>query len=163
MRKQIIYALLVPFVLAFCLYVAPTATAASDEEEVLQVAENWNKAVNTGDFELMSSLYWNSPKTSSFPPWKEAAFLLQGYEAIMNWIKPTFESLKGTTSRTYHHPQVTLLGDDVAVVTLYEVIISNSPDVEEQTIDQNRQTLVVQKIGGKWLIVHDQGSAFPTE
>lgn len=149
-------------VLIFCLSFT-TSAMESDEDDVLQVAEDWNKAVNTGDLELMSYLYWNSPKTSSFTPWEAAAFKLQGYDAIHNWMKSTFESLEGNVGRTYHNSQVTFLENNVAILTCYEIITSRSPAGGEQMIDQNRQTLVVQKIGGRWLIVHDHGSLLPTE
>jgi uncharacterized protein (TIGR02246 family) len=163
MKTKIVFDLLCIVILALCLYVTPSANAMSAEEEVLQVVTNWTKAMNTADFELWSSLFWNSPKTSSFAPPKSAAFLIQGYEAILKNIKFQFECPEGTMKSSHHNPQVTMLKDDVAVVTLYRILTLNPPVVKEQITLQERQTLVVQKIEGKWLIVHDHGSVLPTE
>ena len=68
MRKQTIYGLLFFANLAFCLSATSSAIAASAEEEVLQVIINQDKAMNTSDIELLSSLWWHSPKTSFFGP-----------------------------------------------------------------------------------------------
>jgi uncharacterized protein (TIGR02246 family) len=155
--------LLFSLLFVLCLSVAPSAKAASAQDEVLQVVTNWTKAMNTADFELWSSLHWNSPKTSSFAPPKSAAFLIQGYEAVLNNMRFLFECPQGTMNSSHHNPQVTMLKDDVAVVTLYRILTLNPPAVKEQTTVQERQTLVVQKIDGKWLIVHDHGSVLPKE
>jgi hypothetical protein len=66
MRTRSILGLLVCMCLVLCLYMTPSANAASAEEEVLQVAINYVKADNTNDFKLMDSLFWHSPKTISF-------------------------------------------------------------------------------------------------
>ncbi|MCG6537001.1 MAG: nuclear transport factor 2 family protein, partial [Syntrophales bacterium LBB04] len=158
-----IYGLVLFITLAFFLALAPSANAASAEDEVLQVVTNFAKAATTNDTELMSSLWWNSPKTSTFGPPKGMAFLYQGYETIMMWMKDLNKYPVGTNVRTIHDPQVTMLGDNVAVITAYSIFIQNPPIVKEQTTSQERMTFVVQKIGGKCLIVHGHGSAFPTE
>lgn len=163
MRIKIIYGLLVSFVLVFNLYVTPSANAASSEEEVLQVLTDWTKSYANADFKLWSSLHWNSAKTSAFAPPKSAAFLTQGYEAILNSMKSVFEYPAGTYVCSIHNPQVTMLGDNIAVITFYQIFTINPPAVEEQTIEQHRVTFVVQKIGGKWLMVHDHGSYLPAE
>ena len=152
--------------LVFCLALAPIATAASDEEEVLQVQTNFIKAVSTGDFALMSSLYWHSSKTSQFPP-GSPSFLIQGWEeSFEKYWKSSLGSPEGTstvTLMTFHHPQVTMLKDDVAIINGYEIEVSTDPTTQEETITQLRVTRVVQKIGGKWLIVHEHVSFLPTE
>jgi len=149
--------------LVLCLSLAPSAMAATAEDEVLQVVTNFAKAMNTSDTELMSSLWWNSPRTSTFGPPKGLAFLTQGYDSIVAWFKSMNQYPAGTYMRTFHQPQVTMLGDNAAVITAYSIFIQNPPAAEEQSVGQERTTLVVQKIGGKWLIVHGHGSAFPTE
>lgn len=161
MRKPTV--LLVCILCGFCLSFATPVAAASDEQEVLQIAENWTRAINSGDFEAFSALYWNSPKTTSFAPPANMAFLTQGYEAVVNNVKWFFELPAEAFSRSHHNPNVTMIDNGVAILTLYEVFTFNPPVVEMQTVYQCRQTLVVQKIGGKWLIVHVHGSFFPTE
>jgi len=163
MRTKTFVGLLSCIALVLCLYGTPAANAASAEEEILQVVTNWTKAMNTSDFELWSSLWWNSPKTTSFGPPNSMAFLTQGYDAITNGMKDMSQQPKGTFNRSHHNPQVTMLTDSIAVITLYEILTLNPPMVKEQNIGQQRQTLVVQKIGGKWLIVHGHGSYLPTE
>ena len=166
MRNKTIYGLLIIVTLVFFLSVAPYATAASDEEEVLQVQTNFIKAVSTGDFDLMSSLYWHSSKTSQFSP-GNPTFLIQGWEeSFEKYWKSTLGYPEGTTTvtlMTFHHPQVTMLKGDVAVITGYENIVNTDPTTNEETISQFRITRIVQKIGGKWLIVHDHGSSFSSE
>jgi hypothetical protein len=164
MRKKTIYGLLIISTLVFCLSVAPSATAASDEEEVLQVATNFAKAFSTFDFGLMSSLHWKSPNLSKFAPGTAGAFLVQGWEVIGGDWKTTFEEgPPGMYMFSTRNQQATMLGKDVAVTTQYMILAYTDPNTKEQSISQIRQTLVVQKIGGKWLIVHEHASYFPTE
>ena len=160
MRTKTIYGLLLFMESAFFIYTIPSASAASAEEEVLQVETNFVKAHNTNDYGLMCSLYGKSPKTSSFVPPQDNPFLIQGSEEIENVWKFLSEIPKGTYSITFHHPQVTMLKDDVAVITSYNNVVYTDPSTKAQTVDHIRHTLVVQKIGGKWLIVHDHGSNF---
>ena len=166
MRKQTFCGLLLCVALAFCLAITPSANAASVEEEALQVAANFSKAFSTSDFELMSSLHWHSPKLTKFTPSKSGAFLIQGWEAVAeDWKQEVFNSSypKGTFEMSNHNPQVTMLGDNIAVITLYQITTSNPPVTTEQTVEQHRQTLIVQKIGEKWLIVHEHVSMLPIE
>lgn len=165
MRKKITYGLLIAVILAFCLYVIPSVNAASAEEEVLQVMTNFHKAFSTGDVELMSSLHSHSQKITKFTPSKGGAFLTQGWQAVeAGWkdtLRPEYPS--GTYNNSLSNPQVTMLGDDAAVITGYFIMTINPPAATEQSINQIRQTLVVQKVDGKWLIVHEHASLFPTE
>jgi ketosteroid isomerase-like protein len=62
-----------------------------------------------------------------------------------------------------HHVQATMLGDDVAVTTAYANDIYIDPETGEETIGHIRQTMVLQKTGGKWKIVHHHASMQPTE
>jgi uncharacterized protein (TIGR02246 family) len=155
--------LLFSLVLVFCLLVAPSAMAASAEDEVLQVMTNWFKAFNTNNFELMSSLWWHSPKTTQFAPGKDGAFLTEGWDALAESLKSTYKQPVGSYQNSMHHPQVMMLGDNVAIITSYNIAITNPPVVKEQTVALVRGTFVVQKINGKWLIVHEHSSVVPVE
>lgn len=163
MRIRKFIGLLSCIALVLCLYVTQSANATSAEEEALQVVTAWTKAFNDADFGLWSSMYWKSPKTSSFAPPQSMAFLTQGYEAILANLKPVFEYPKGTYVLSTHNIKVTMLEDNVAVITQYQIMTVNPPAVKEQIIEQQRGTFVIQKIGGKWLIVHDHGSYLPTK
>jgi ketosteroid isomerase-like protein len=144
-------------------WLTPSASAATAEDEVLQVAKNFVKAFNTSDLELMSSLHWHSPKISTFTPSSTGAFLTQGWDMVEAVWRSNPGFPKGTWVITCHNPQVTLLRDDFAVITEYFIMTINPPASKEQSINQIRQTLVVQKISGQWLIVHEHASMFPTE
>jgi len=119
MKTRTMVGLLSCLTLVIFIYITPPASAASAEEEALQVMSNWVKALNTLDYEVMKSLYWKSPKASGFGPSKGDAFLTQGWEAIMKGFD-SFPSLPaGTYSVASHHAQATMLGDNVAVLTQY--------------------------------------------
>ncbi len=163
MRKISFFGFLACMALVLFLLSVPSAMAASDEEAVLQVAQNWEKAFNSNDYKAWSSLWWNSPKTTQFGPPKQMAFLSQGYEEITGLITGVFESPKGTYTSSVHNPRATMLGSDVAVLTCYQTMSINPPAVAAQIIEQHRITFVLQKISGKWLIVHAHGSLLPVE
>ena len=155
--------LLFSLLLVLCLLAASSTKAASAEDEVLQVMTNWFKAFNTNDYELMSSLWWHSTKTSGFSPWKSGAFLIEGWDVMAEDWKSTFKNPIGTWSNSMHYPQVMMLGDNVAIITSYNVGTVNPPAVKEQIAYIVRGTFVVQKIGGKWLIVYEHSSMLPEE
>lgn len=160
MRTKSMLGLLMCLVLVFSLSIAQPANAASAEEEVLQVITNWAKASNTSDFKLFSSVYLHSPKTSQFHPSAGIPFLYKGWEVIEKDWEPTFTTPTGSVDISIHNPDITMLGDDAAVVALYEIVTETSTTGEE-TITQHRVTRVLQKIDGEWLIVHDHASDLP--
>jgi uncharacterized protein (TIGR02246 family) len=162
MRTKSILTFFMFIALMSCLYTVPSASAASAEEEVLQVMTNWYKAYNTMDLKLMSSLYWHSPKYSNFGPLSNP-FLTQGWEITAKTWEETFTLPAGTFVLTSHNTQVTMLGDNVAIFTGYTNATVNPPVVKEQSSYQVRETNVLQKIDGKWLIVHSHASFFPAE
>jgi len=161
MSSKSILGLLICFALAFSLSFAQPSNAASVEEEVLQVINNWIKAFNTNDTKLMSSLHWISPSLSKFGPDKGTAFLTQG-ESVADW-KSTFALPVGTFMNSLHNPQVTMLSDNIAIITMYNNQTYTDSTTKVQTVGLYRGSFVVQKIGGKWLIVHEHSSALPVE
>ena len=161
MRTKSIFGLFICISLVLSLSFAQPANAASAEEEVLQVVTNFAKAVSNKDFDLMSSLYWHSPKVSEFDPVAGYPFLTQGWEALETFWKDMTLTPNSSNVIYLYHPQVTMLGDNVAVTTVYQNIVSTDQTTNTQSTSQLRQTLVVQKINGKWLIVHGHASAFP--
>jgi len=162
MRTKTMFALVIVAIMALCLTVSQPAIA-SDEEDVLQVATNFAKAFSTSDYELMSSLFSHSQKTTEFTPFAEGAFLAQGWEGIGAGYKSVFVVPAGTYLIVPHNPQVTMLGKDAAVVTQYLIGTYTDPATKQQDVAQFRQTLAIQKIDGKWLIVHNNIALFPTE
>lgn len=162
MRNKTIYGLLIILTLVFCLSVAPSANAASDEEEIIQLSKTFLKAVQIGDSKLLNSLYWKSPKISSWGPGGGGAFLSQGWEEGES--EPDTNELSATTSvATLHHPQVIMLGKDAAVTTVYHQWTYTNRTTQEQTFMYVRQTEVVKKIDGKWMFVHVHASILPVQ
>lgn len=146
------------FAFIFCVSFSSSATA-SDEEDIMQVAENWFNAFNSNDYELMDSLWWHSPKLTTFGP--GGTFLNQGWEEE-GW-KSTLDVQAGTFNHTLHHPQITILTDDVAIITGYNSMVYTDPITKTQSSSNIRGTFVVQKLNGKWVIVHEHSSMLPTE
>jgi len=132
--------------------------AATAEDEVLQAITNWFKAQNTNDYKLMSSLWWHSPKTSQFSPWRSGAFLTESWDVIAEGIKSFYKQPIGAWSGSTRYPQIMMLSDNVAIITSYNVATENPTAAKEQTTYLIRGTFVVQKIGGKWLIVYEHSS-----
>lgn len=62
-------------------------------------------------------------KASSFGPDEGFPFLFQGWDAIEIWWKGNLGLLKRTFRNFFHNLQVTMLGENVAVITGYEVLI----------------------------------------
>jgi hypothetical protein len=150
MKKNIIFCMVLCAALAFCLYLTPSASAASAEEEVLQVATNFCKAISDNNAELLTSLWWQSPKTTYFNP--GGRFLTQG------WMT---NPPGGGEAFSLHHPQVTMLGDNAAFITGYYMIMKVNMEKNEFSTEYTRETIIVQKIQGKWLIVHEHSSFVP--
>jgi hypothetical protein len=137
-------------VLALFLCVTPYANAASAEDEVLQVATNFVKAMNDNNSELMASLWMQSPKTTYFNP--SGKFLTVG------WMTNT---PGGGEMFSLSHPRVTMLGDDAAIITGYFTIMKSDAVTKQLSSEDLKETLVVQKNQGKWLIVHEHSSFLP--
>jgi uncharacterized protein (TIGR02246 family) len=163
MKKQIIYGMLLFITSAFFLCFTTSASAASAEEEVLQVMTKWFNAYNTNNADLMASLYWNSPKLTAFCPDPSSAFLIQGWELNAKSWKSIAKDPIGTYVNRPSHIQVTMLIDNVAIITGYNTETDTDPTAKAQTVYQIRGTFVVQKIGGKWVIVHEHSSVFPVK
>lgn len=161
MRKYTVLMVIVAFVC--CFSIVPAATAASDEEAILEVQTNFMKAYTTRDLNLMLSLYLHSSKTSTFHP-GEQPLLFEGWdESIEDRWRTVIASQTANITMSFHHPRVTMIKDDIAVINGYEDILATDPTTREQTILHYRVTRVVQKVRGKWLIVHDHVSQFSIE
>jgi hypothetical protein len=150
MRTKTFIGFLTCMSLALFLCITPYANAASAEDEVLQVATNFVKAMNDDDSKLLASLWYQSPKTSYFNP--GGKFLTQGWMTNTPGGKEMF---------TMNHPQVTMLGDNAAFITGYYTIMKSDEATKQLVIDYVKETLIVQKIQGKWLIVHEHSSFVP--
>jgi uncharacterized protein (TIGR02246 family) len=161
MKAKSILGFLTGISLVFSLSFAQPANAASDEEEILQVSKTFVKALETNDSKLMNSLYWHSPEISTWGPEGDGAFLSQGWEEEESGTATNESS--GTSIVTLHHPQITMLGDDSAFTTVYHQWVTTNKKTQEQTFLYVRQTEVLKKINGKWLLVHVHASILPVK
>lgn len=163
MKTRTLFVLVMIAGMALCLSAIQPAFAASDEDEILNVGNNFAKCFNDMDFNLMSTLWWHSSEASEFAPGMDGSFLYQGWDSIEKSWKAAFGLPKGTYNVTAHNLEVTKISDNVAILTSYATTTTNPPAVKEQSVSQNRGTFVLKKIEGKWLIVHIHVSALPTE
>jgi len=163
MKTKTLVGLLTCMCLVLCLYVTPAASAASAEDEILQVMKDMTKAIDNWDLDLQSSLWWHSDDISSFSPKKDGAFITRGWEENFKSNDSMKAFPKGAITWSYHNLQVTILADTAAIITGYAIVNVNPPLVKETITDQVRLTIAVKKIGSKWLIVHQHESFFPTE
>ena len=159
MKKFTVLMIIVSFMLCFSI----SPAAASDEDAIMQLMSDYFKAWNTNDNKLMASVHWKSPDFSFFGPNKDTSFFIKGWDETAELFKTTFESPIGTYTLTYHDPQVLMLENNVALVTLYTIWNINNTDTNVQEIQQIRGTQVVKKLNGKWHIVHVHWSILPTE
>jgi len=161
MRKQIICGLVLFVTLVFCFSMAPFATAGP-ADEVLQVVAKYDSGFNTGDFDLVSSVWWHSEETTSFGPIKPSSFRAEGWKQVVPRYRLITQLPKGSARRSRSQTRVTLLGDDTAIFTSYETVSIQipAPNSQRETM-LTRNTLVLQKIQGEWLIVHSHASTFP--
>ncbi|MFQ5794518.1 MAG: YybH family protein [Candidatus Bipolaricaulia bacterium] len=162
MRKRITWGLVFTIALGFWFSVTPVTLADTVGDEVLAVAQQFIQAFNTGDFELFASLWWQSEEATAFSDIEP--FRLDGWSQIGEFWKATlgfFAQLPpGSVSLSPRQPQLTLLGDDVVILTGHFVYNLQIPEGPGEGFS-GRFTMVLQKIEGKWLIVHDHASVLP--
>jgi hypothetical protein len=166
MRIRAAFGLLCIFSLLFCFYPAPSANAASLEDEVIKVENNWVKAFNNMDSGLMSALYWHSTKTQVYSPnvlskeWSPNAssafptILAKGWDSIKAIFKEYCKQPKGVYKWSLRDPQTTMLTNDVAQVIGYHDLVKKKADGSDQSAVSIRFTHVIRKIDRKWVIVH---------
>jgi hypothetical protein len=149
MKKHFIWGMVLFVTLVFCCYLSTSVCAASAEDEVLQVATNFVKAINDNNAEALSSLWNQAPTTTTFGPW--GRFLKH------EWLT----SPPPGVSFALTYPEAAMLGDNAAVITGYFTVTTSNEKTNEIKTEYFRETLVVQKIKGKWLIVHEHCSTQP--
>ncbi|MBW1767920.1 MAG: nuclear transport factor 2 family protein [Deltaproteobacteria bacterium] len=134
--------------------------AGSVEDEILKVVANFDKAFNSNNYELISSVWWHSKKISRFRSGPHGAFLEENWKLFDPQFKARAKKPLYIRYIGRHNSKVTLLDDDTAIVTSY-LINRRFPPNQDHRINHLRQTLVFQKIQGKWLIAHMHLSKLP--
>ena len=139
-------------------------TALAGEEELLPVLAQYEQAFEAGDAEALGDLYWHDERLTVFWPEPETAFRVDGWTQWKSYLK-SFTTLisqlpPGAFNLEIRQPMITVVGD-VTIVTSYWTGTMLVPQVGSQVM-QGRETLVWKKIDGKWVIIHEHTSAFPT-
>ena len=141
-----------------------TATAQTADEDAIKaeveaIARQFAQAVNTGDGDLLDSLFLHSDKTTYIPA--PQPFRVDGWTDVRSGVFGELLSLPpGSVSLVARQGRIDLVGDDVALWTGHFIINIRPPGGETQTVN-GRFTTVYQKADGKWLIVHSHTSRLP--
>ena len=163
MRKVIGWAIVLGLVLAFLS--SPMVSASTEaEEELMSLFLKYEQAMETGDLETFEEIFWHDERLTVFWPEAETAFRIDGWTQMQSYLKgfTSFVSQlpPGAFNFEIRQPSVNVMGD-VAIVTAYWVGSMVIPEGGSQVM-QGRATDVLKKIEGKWVIVHEHASMFPT-
>ncbi len=162
MRKLI--GLVIVLGLTLTLLFSPMTAASAEVEELLPLFAKFEQAMETGDLEILEELYWHDERLTVFWPCPERAFRIDGWSQWQSSLK-RFTSLvsqlpPGAVNMEFRQPSINLM-EDVAIATSYWVLTMPTPEGGSQVM-QGRSTVVLKKIEGKWVIVHQHSSFFPT-
>jgi beta-aspartyl-peptidase (threonine type) len=124
---------------------APLRAATSDIEDVLRAQEI---AWNAGDLEAFMSHYWKSDRIT----FSSGGRITRGWNATMARYRQRYPTAEKMGKVSFQDLEITPLGDGVAMV-LGQWRVDREPEPLRGNF-----TLVVQRIGGRWLIVHDHTS-----
>lgn len=150
--------------LTLALLVSPAASGSPGvEEEVLSLLPIYEQAFETGDAEAMAGLYWHDERLTAFWPDAETAFRIDGWTQMENQLKGITGFISqlppGALNLEIRQPSITVVGD-VAIATAYWLMTMLTPEGSE--VIQGRISEVWKKIDGKWVIIHEHLSLFPT-
>ena len=140
-----------------------TATAENHDEaaikaEVEATVRQLGQALNTSDGVLFDSLWLQSDKTTYFSG--RQPFRVDGWPDVRQPWAGLLSLPPGNVFVVVRQQRIDLLGDDVALRTGHFIITIQPPGGERTTIN-GRFSRVMQKVDGKWLIVHGHTSALP--
>jgi ketosteroid isomerase-like protein len=163
MRKLIGLAIVLG--LALALLSSPMAAVSTEaEEELLPLILKYEQAMETGDLEIFGELFWHDERLTVFWPEPETAFRIDGWSQFQSFLKgfTSFVSQlpPGAFNLEIRQPSINVM-EDVAIVTSYWVGTMLTPGGGSQVM-QGRATQVWKKIEGKWVIIHEHDSFFPT-
>ena len=112
----------------------------------------------TGDAELFDTLYLQTDKTTTIN--SVQPFRIDGWSDVRADAAGLLSLPPGFFNSVVRQTRVDLLGDDVAIFTGHFIVNVGPPGAPVFT-QNGRFTTVLQKIDGKWLIVHRHLSALP--
>ena len=126
--------------------------------EVAAAVRQFGQALSTADAELLASLFLQSEKTNSFS--SSEPLRINGWPEVEGSFKGLLSLPPGSVSLVPRQGRVDLVGDDAALWTGHFILNIRPPGESPQTVN-GRFTSVLQKVDGKWLIVHMHTSAVP--
>lgn len=124
---------------------------ADDQRQIMGLIDSYTKALDSGDAELWESLYWlDDPNFSEIE--NDKPYLLD-----RRYIEQIGAALRkrgpATPNQRWHDTKVYLLSPNTA----YSVSLRD----EINTRTTSRVTLVYEKKGGQWRIIHGHFSNVP--
>jgi len=162
MRKLIGLAIVLG--LALALLSSPVVTASTEVEELLPRLAKFEQAMETGDLEAFTDLFWHDERLTVFWPEAETAFRIDGWSQMQSVLKGFTDFVSklppGAFNIESRQPSINVM-EDVAITTGYWVGTMLAPEGDSQVM-LGRCTLVWKKIEGKWVIIHCHESFFPT-
>ena len=127
---------------------------AADKAEVLEVLRKQVAGWNAGDLERFMATYWRSPQLT----FSAGGQTTRGWQATLDRYRRRYPDRKTMGKLTFSNPEFTSLGAEAALV------LGNwRLDREEQEPAQGNFSIVLRKMNGRWLIVHDHSSSLESE
>jgi len=151
-------------VLTLTLFSSLTVTASTEEEELLAIGTKYEQAFETGDLKTFEELFWHDERLTVFWPDADTAFRIDGWSQLQGCLKGLTYYVSqlppGTVNLELRQPSINVM-EDVAILTCYWIITMPTPEGGMEVM-QGRATVVCKKIEGKWVIIHEHNSTFPT-
>ena len=127
----------------------PTATTPGDaataiEEVLRRQAEAWN----AGEIDRFMEHYWKSDELT----FSAGGQITRGWQSTLDRYRQRYPTTEQMGRLTFDHLEITPLGD-AAALALGQWHLARKPDALEGNF-----SLVLRKIDGRWLIVHDHTS-----
>ncbi len=140
-----------------------TATAQTADEDALKAevaaaTAQYVQAFNTSDIDLLDTVSLQSDKATHISPTEP--FRIDGWTDVRRALAGELSLPPGSFSLVPRQSRIDLIGDDVALWTGHFILNIRPPEGSPQTVN-GRLTSVLQKVDGKWLIVHIHSSALP--
>ncbi len=131
------------------LLVPPTATALDDSAQIKQLMTAQVAAWNRGDLEGFMDTYWKSEKLT----FSAGGNTTRGWQATWDRYRRRYPDKKTMGQLTFSDLEFTQLGPAAALV------LGKWKLKREQDTPHGNFSVVMQKLDGKWVIIHDHSSS----
>lgn len=128
-------------------------SAAHSQEDakktILQLFEKQVGAWNEGDLEKFMSTYWKSPELT----FSAGGTTTRGWQQTLDRYKKSYSTKALMGHLTFSKFEVIVLGEHSALA------LGNWKLKQEKDVLQGNFSVVLKKMDGKWLIIHDHSSS----